>query len=146
MNRPRIHQRMAVAIIFIAACAHSISATAQNVYKCGGIYSDRPCAGATVLQSEDVRSKAQAAQSREVVARDRKAAVALEEKRLAAEAQAGRSATAGPAKTGVPVKPKQPVAAKAARPGVFIATVPGKPQDPAPKKKPKARKKDAPPA
>ena len=47
---------------------------------------------------------------------------------------------------GVPVKPKQPVAAKSARPGVFIATVPGKPEDPALKKKPKARKKDAPPA
>ena len=121
-------------------------AAAQNVYKCGGIYSDQPCVGATVLQPDDARSKAQAEQSREVVARDRKAAVAMEEARLAAEAQVGRSATNGTARTSAGVKRKEPVAARSARPGVFIATVPGKPEDPALKKKPKARKKDAPPA
>jgi hypothetical protein len=44
-----------IAIFFIALCVQLAPGFAQNLYKCGSIYSSEPCPGGTLVKPEDAR-------------------------------------------------------------------------------------------
>lgn len=77
-----------IATLFIAACALSTGAWGQTVYRCGGTYSDVPCAGAVTVDAQDSRTPAQQRESEATTTREAAAANTLEKERLAQEAQA----------------------------------------------------------
>ncbi|HEY8710267.1 MAG TPA: hypothetical protein VIM34_20000 [Burkholderiaceae bacterium] len=110
------------AALLLALCAHWLPAQAQNVYRCGESYSNQPCAGATVVPTDDPRSAAQRAQTDAATRRDARSAQVLESERLKQEGK--------PAQAVIPETAPQAVA-------------PRKPGDAAPKKKKKAEKKTA---
>ncbi len=74
-----------VAILFVAACALSTGARAQNVYKCGNIYSQMPCPGSQVIDVTDERTLAQKNQAELSNTRDARLADAMEKARLQQE-------------------------------------------------------------
>ncbi len=86
--------RTAIALIFIAACALSTGATAQNVYKCGSTYSQTPCTDAQGLQIDDKRTEAQKQAADRATVRDATAARALEVERVQKERAAQEAANA----------------------------------------------------
>ena len=79
--RRKIHD----ALILVAACALSMGAAAQNVYKCGQTYSQTPCPDGVPVNVDDGRSAAQKAQSQAVARQDAKTADAMRKERLAQE-------------------------------------------------------------
>ncbi len=95
-----------VAIFYVALCALSTGTTAQNVYKCGNAYSQKPCADGVVVDVQDSRSAAQKAESDALIKRDSAAANAMEKTRLKEEAQqrADNAKLAAAAAKKVPVK------------------------------------------
>ena len=56
----RLHQ---IATFFIAAYALCTGAGAEEVYKCGNAYSQKPCPGAVLVDVQDARTAAQKAQA-----------------------------------------------------------------------------------
>lgn len=74
-----------IAVFLAASCALSTGATAQNVYKCGGNYSQLPCPGGVLIDTTDQRSAAQKAQSDLATVRDARNADAMETARLQQE-------------------------------------------------------------
>ena len=132
------------AALLLALCAHWLPAQAQNVYRCGESYSNQPCAGATVVPTDDPRSAAQRAQTDAATRRDARSAQVLESERLKQEGK--------PAQAVIPETAPQAVApptdrtltkARPKKPELFTAVAPRKPGDAAPKKKKKAEKKTA---
>lgn len=132
------------AVIFAAACALGAahSAAAQGVYRCGDSYSQKPCAGGALVQTDDARNESQRSQTREAAQRDGKVADAMEKARLKEEAKPAQAYVAPP--MGEPAYEEKPDAAvKPKKPQYFTAVAPRKPGEPAPKKKSKAKKKKA---
>ncbi|MEO7546840.1 MAG: hypothetical protein ABIT82_00310 [Ramlibacter sp.] len=133
-----MQKKLAVATIFIALSAHTASATAQNIHKCGNAYSQQPCAGGTTLETGEARTGAQKSQADATTRRDAAAADAMEKARLKAQAQPAAVYIPPPradaADAGRPV-------AKLKKPDAFVATVPAKPGDKLARKKSKAKKK-----
>jgi hypothetical protein len=118
------------AALLLALCAHWLPAQAQNVYRCGESYSNQPCAGATVVPTDDPRSAAQRAQTDAATRRDARSAQVLEHERLKQE---GKPVAPPTDRTLTKARPKKPE--------LFTAVAPRKPGDAAPKKKKKAEKK-----
>lgn len=121
--------------LFIAISAYSISATAENVYKCGNSYSSTPCTDGQALDVGDERTAAQQAQTRRAAAQDAVQARHLEKVRLANEKIAAKRVNS-PAPTPVAVPPHtaQPqltvitpkrLKKPGKKPEAFIAEVPG---------------------
>ncbi|MDD5479219.1 hypothetical protein [Rhodoferax sp.] len=121
--------------LFIAISAYSVSATAENVYKCGNSYSSTPCANGQTLDVSDERTTAQQAQTRRAASQDAVQARQLEKMRLANEKIAAKQVNS-PAKTPVaaqlptpqpqmtvitPKRLKKP----GKKPEAFIAEIPG---------------------
>ena len=52
-----------IATVFIATCALSTRASAQEVYRCGNAYSQKPCPEAVVVDVQDSRTAAQKAEA-----------------------------------------------------------------------------------
>lgn len=132
------------AFVLMAACAAAaIPVAAQSVYRCGDSYSQKPCAGGVLVPTDDARSAAQRAQTREAAQRDGKAADAMEKARLKEEAKPV-AAYMPPPNAEPAVEEKKPQAlAKPKKPQYFTATAPRKPGQAAPKKKSKPKKKAA---
>lgn len=131
--------KLALAIIFIALGARVSSTQAQNIHKCGTTYSQQPCPGGSVVETgtAPAPTPTQKAQADAATRRDEKNAAAMEKARLKAEAQPTAAYIPPPrSETPEPIRP----AAKMRKPEVFVATVPQKPGEKAPKKK-KTRKK-----
>lgn len=76
-----------IAIFLIAIYAVSTGATAQNTYRCGNAYSQKPCADGVVVDVQDTRTPEQKAESDALIKRDAAAANAMEKTRLKEEAQ-----------------------------------------------------------
>lgn len=86
-----MHPTLSVATFLIAACAASTGASAQNVYKCGASYSERPCENGVVLPlSERTPTAADKKAMDQATQRDASLANALEKSRLQQERQALR--------------------------------------------------------
>ena len=73
------------AALCLAACC--LSASAQEIYRCGNAYSQKPCAGGAVVQADDPRSAQQRQEAQEVARRDAKVADEMEARRVKLEAQ-----------------------------------------------------------
>ena len=80
-----MHLRMLKATIFIATCALSTWASAQNAYRCGNSYSQTPCANGKTIDVTDSRSADQKKQTDTATANSTKAGDNLEKARLAQE-------------------------------------------------------------
>ncbi|MBX3655227.1 MAG: hypothetical protein KF686_13675 [Ramlibacter sp.] len=128
-----------IASIFIAACALQAGAIAQNAYKCGNTYSQAPCAGGQVVDTQDERTAQQRADTRSAAQRDAKTAAAMEKDRLRQEAQAA-PAYIPPTRAPADPPPAQPVMTKPKKPAYFTAVAPAKPGAKAVAKKKKAKK------
>ncbi len=76
------------AIFFIAVCAISTGAKAENIYKCGNSYSMTPCPGGVLVDTADQRTSEQKAQADLASSRDAQTAADLEKRRLQQEAKA----------------------------------------------------------
>ena len=132
------------AFIFTAACALVAMqpAAAQNVYRCGDSYSQEPCAGGALVQTDDARSDVQRAAAREAAKRDGKSADAMERARLREEARPAQAYLPSPASEPALQEKKPDPAAKPKKPQYFTAAAPRKPGEAASKKKSKPKKKD----
>ena len=75
------------ALVVLAAAAMLAPAAAQNVYRCGDSYSERPCPGGTLVPTDDARSASQQAQTSAAAQRDAKTANMMEKARLKEEAK-----------------------------------------------------------
>ena len=69
----------------LAAC--SLGAGAQDIYRCGNAYSQKPCEQGVVVQADDARSAQQRAEAQEVARRDARVADEMQARRLKLEAQ-----------------------------------------------------------
>jgi len=130
-------------LIFMAVCALGAvqPAAAQNVYRCGDTYSQRPCAGGTLVPTDDARSDAQRAEARAAAQRNGKTADAMEKARLKEEAKPAQAYMPPPGSEPV-AEEKKPVAmVKPKKPQYFTAAAPRKPGETAAKKKAKQKKK-----
>ena len=118
-------------------------AAAEDIYRCGDSYSQKPCPGGKVVQVEDARSASQRAQTSQAAQRDAKAADAMEKARLKEEGKPAQALLPPPkASEPPPVQEgKTTAVAKAKKPAVFKAVAPKKPGD-EPKKKKKAKTAD----
>ena len=131
------------AIVFIAACSALTWAGAQNIYKCGSVYSQAPCPGGTVVQTDDPRSAEQQRQTAAAAQRDAKAAAALEKDRLKQEAQRAPAYIPAPRQEAAR-SASGPVMTRPEKPKHFTAIAPAKPGDAkADKKKKNAAQKAA---
>jgi len=123
----RTSASIAAIALALLACG---SAAAEEVYRCGNAYSQKPCPGGTTVQVEDTRSAAQNKASIEQTQRDAKSAEAMQKERVKEEAKpaqallpASRASDAEFAEAGKPKKTE------------FGAVEPRKRKEPAPKKK-----------
>ncbi len=135
------HKKIATLISCMLMTGWMGSAGAQEIYRCGDSYSQKPCpgGGGKVMQVEDARSASQRSQTTQASQRDAKAADAMETARLKEEAKAAPLAVL-PGRAVEPVVETPPpisTKGKAKKPAYFTAVVPKKPGDPAPKKKKK---------
>ena len=121
------------ATFFIAVCALSTWASAQNSYKCGSTYSQTPCPDAVPVAIDDGRTSAQKKQTDAATAMTAKTAGTLEKDRLAQEKRdlasnkpaspgVNSSAKASPAE---PPKTSAKKKKKKGEPEYFTAQVPG---------------------
>jgi len=133
-----------LATILATACAlgGALPAAAQNVYRCGDSYGQKPCPGGTLVPTDDARSAEQRAQTREASQRDCKAADAMQKARLKEEAKPAQAFIPAAAAEPAVEEKKHEAAVKPKKPQYFTAAAPRKPGDAKPKKKGKAKKKD----
>ena len=131
-------------MILATACALGAAwpAAAQNVYRCGDSYSQKPCPGGALVPTDDARSAAQRAQTRDASQRDGKAADAMQKARLKEEAKPAQAYIPAPGGEAAPEEKKPEATVKPKKPQYFTAAAPAKPGDAGPKKKSKAKKKD----
>lgn len=80
MKKPTLN-----ALFFIATSIIATGATAQNIYKCGTSYSQNPCPGGAVVDTNDPRSSDQKRQTDQATVRDAKVANSMETSRLKKE-------------------------------------------------------------
>lgn len=125
---------LALCAVMGAVLAVPLSATAQNVYRCGDSYSQQPCPGAKAIDVPQAPGTQEQQRAREATARDAKAAEALEKSRLREESR--------PVSAYIPVKkdetPPASAPGKVEKPYVFTAKAPGEK-----KSKKDTKKKDA---
>jgi type IV secretory pathway VirB10-like protein len=76
-----------IAIIFIASYAISTRANAEDVYRCGSTYSQKPCPDAVKVDVEDSRTPAQKAEADAKTQRETAQVHAIENARQKEEAQ-----------------------------------------------------------
>ena len=110
--------------------ALAVQAQAQTVYRCGESYSNSPCAGATLVATDDARSAAQRAQADAASRRDARLADALEKERLTQEAKAPAPIILATAPTGTTAQSgadKSAAKGKLKKPEQFTAVSPKKP-------------------
>ncbi|MFC5495983.1 hypothetical protein ACFPOE_00425 [Caenimonas terrae] len=133
------------ALLLFALSALCLTAQAQNVYRCGESYSNSPCAGATVVPTDDPRSAAQKAQTDAATKRDARLAQVLENERLKAEGKPASAVIFEQPQAHAPRPVDKPLAKPKGKgkPEFFTAVAPRKPGDAPPKKK---KKKQAPAA
>lgn len=92
--------RLACVLAWLALSMSPVAS--QNVYRCGDSYGTQPCAGGTVVPTDDPRSAAQRAESRAATQRDIRLADQMESQRVKREAELARELArerAGAAKT-----------------------------------------------
>lgn len=70
-----------------AAAAGDAPPLAQDIYRCGDSYSQRPCPGGTLVPTDDARSASQRAQTSQAARRDAQLAATMEKARLKEEAK-----------------------------------------------------------
>lgn len=88
MRQP-YHRHPAATIFCAVFLAQScVAASGQTVYRCGNLYSDAPCAGASTLSLDDSRSAAQKAQTDAATVQTRTLAQQMERERLVIEKSA----------------------------------------------------------
>jgi hypothetical protein len=75
------------AIFLVAAYAFSTCARAQEVYRCGNTYSQKPCTDGVVVGVQDARTPDQKEQADALTRHDAAAANAMEKARLKEEAR-----------------------------------------------------------
>jgi hypothetical protein len=75
------------ALLLLTAGALSVAATAQVSYKCGNSYSQTPCPGGVMVDTQDKRTGAQKIQADLATQRDARMASAMEKARLQQEAR-----------------------------------------------------------
>lgn len=124
-------------LLALATAAGAGPAAAEEIYRCGDSYSQKPCPGGKLVQVEDARSASQKSQTDQAARRDAHAADAMEKARLKEEAK--------PAPVGMPLpRPDEASkegantvagAKKAKKPVHFTAVSPRQPGDKAAKKK-----------
>jgi hypothetical protein len=85
---------MKLAAVVLMFCFAVGAAHAQEVYRCGSVYSQTPCAQGRLVEAGDSRSEAQRAEAARVAASERRLATEMRRDRLAEEA-ALRPALAG---------------------------------------------------
>ena len=123
-------------LFVLLAAAWLAPAAAQNIYRCGDSYSQKPCPGGTVVEAQDERSAGQRSQTTLAAQRDAKTADAMEKARLKEEAK--------PVQAYIPPAKDEAAASKLKKPAHFKATAPKKPgAAPGKLKKPKAKAKTA---
>ena len=138
-RRPTMNTKLPIALLCAALAGWMPAAGAQAIYRCGDSYSQKPCPGGKLVETDDARSSGQKAQTDQAVRRDAKAADELEKARLKEEAKPAQLVMP-PEK---PQEPARPVATSTMKkPEHSRPSRPRKPGDTVKKKK-KAKKKDA---
>lgn len=126
------------ALFLTAGLALALSAQAQNIYRCGSVYSQIPCPGGESLNLHDPRQPEQKKQTEIAVERDAKIADRMEQARLAEEkrtlatqqpikatpADQPNKLTTSKTDATTTLTPKKPQA-KHKKPEAFIAEIPG---------------------
>jgi hypothetical protein len=79
--------RRLIAAFLLAVSAVPAGVAAQNVYRCGNAYSQKPCSDGVAVDVQDKRTPEQKAESDALIKRDSAAANAMEKTRLKEEAQ-----------------------------------------------------------
>jgi len=139
-----MNNKLPMAVLCAALAGWIGHASAEDIYRCGDSYSQKPCPGGKLVQVEDARSAGQKSQTDQAAQRDARNADAMEKARLKEEAKVGRDAPAPAKPQQVAQGDKEPVAGKTKKPEHFTAVSPRKPGDAAAKKKKKkAKKKDS---
>lgn len=132
------------AALLLALCATWSQAQVPNVYRCGESYSNQPCAGATMVPTDDARSPAQRAQTDAATKRDARSAQIMEAERLRLEGKPAQAVIPpAPAPVVTPAKDKPSAKGKLKKPELFTAVSPRKPGDAPDKKARKKAPKDA---
>ena len=85
---------MKLAALALMFCIAAGGTQAQEVYRCGSVYSQTPCAQGRLVESDDSRSEAQRAEAARVAAREHRLASDMRRDRLA-EGAALKPALAG---------------------------------------------------
>ncbi len=98
---------MKLAAIALMFCFAAGSAQAQEVYRCGSVYSQTPCPQGRRVEAADTRSEAQRAEAARVVASERRLATEMRRDRLTEEA-AFKPALAGSLSAPKPVASSAP--------------------------------------
>ncbi|HSI53326.1 MAG TPA: hypothetical protein VK981_05100, partial [Ramlibacter sp.] len=70
--------KLAMALSCAALMVAAPGATAEEIYRCGDSYSNKPCPGGQQVQAADPRSASQRAQAGQAAKKDAKAADAME--------------------------------------------------------------------
>jgi K+-sensing histidine kinase KdpD len=96
-----------LAITTAAALCVWHAASAQQVYRCGNSYSQKPCAGAIAVNTDDPRTDSQRSEAKQALASDKALAKDLDATRRKEDALALAQLKAAQASHG-----KKPVAAK----------------------------------
>ena len=136
-------KRLAIAAA-VSACLFPGLAASQNIYRCGDTYSQQPCAGGKVVQTDDARSASQRADTTQASQRDAKAADAMEKARLKEEAKAAPANVLQPVVKGPEAGEKNaPVMVTPKNVPHFTAIAPKKPGEPKPTTRTKPKKKEA---
>jgi len=88
------------ALFLIAICAIATRADAEEVYRCGNSYSQKPCPDGVRVDVQDARTAEQKAESDKAIRRESSAANAMEKTRQQEEAQlhAANAKAAAPSK------------------------------------------------
>jgi hypothetical protein len=105
----------------LALACTSASLWAAPVYRCGGgVYSQTPCPGGTMVDATDPRSAAQRAEARRVAAAEKRRAREMERERLAQEKRSAKEpavASLGPLRAAEAPAPAASKSAAKAKPG-----------------------------
>jgi hypothetical protein len=132
--------RNLTALIMSGVCAMAWPpAQAQNVYRCGDTYSQRPCPGGALVLTDDPRSAEQRSDAREAAQRAARMADALEKARLREEAKAAVYVPPAAAEPEPEPEVQRVGVARPKKPPYFTAHAPRKPGDPPPRKKGKKK-------
>ena len=127
--------KLAMALSCAVLVAAAPGATAEEIYRCGDSYSNKPCPGGQQVQAADPRSASQRAQANQAAQQDAKAADAMEKARLKEEAKPASIVVLSGKAVGQPAEGPKPAASartKGSKPkksGDFTAVEPRKPAE-----------------